>query len=144
MKQTRSFLESQITKQRFKPCLPQNDIGSPKTKYNAKRNRFHWKEWFLLKEKAFSKMIGCLNWFSLYFSFVPIKLSLEIKSYELIFCYAKFFLKEKNMVFFEVYLNVQKFYFNFLCLAWIIIKQPLSVTNNNLLRILFDLLGKIH
>ena len=41
MKQTRSFLESQITKQRFKPCLPQNDIGSPKTKYNAKRNRFH-------------------------------------------------------------------------------------------------------
>ena len=58
MKQTRSFLESQITKQRFKPCLPQNDSGSPKTKQNAKRNRFHWKECFLLRGKAFSKMIA--------------------------------------------------------------------------------------
>ena len=141
MKQTRSFLESRITKQRFKPYLPQNDIGSPKTKYNVKRNRFHWKEWFLLKGKAFSKMIA---WTGFLFTFVPINLSLGIKNYKLIFCYAKFFLKEKNMVFSEVYLNVQKFYFNFLCLEWIIIKKPLSVTNNNLLRILFDRLGKIH
>ena len=140
MKQTRSFLESRITKQRFKPCLPQNDIGSPKTKYNAKQNRFHWKEWFLLRGNAFSKVIA---WTGFLFISLLFPLNWVWKS-KVIFCYAKFFLKEKNMVFFEVYLNVQKFYFNFLCLAWTIIKQPLSVTNNNLLRILFDLLGKIH